>query len=96
MQVENSAETSGEHPIDRAARLLGGRATMATRFCVSLGAIGNWKARMPPEKICVLIERSTAGAVTRRDLRPDDWHEIWPELASDTPITTTEPATAGD
>lgn len=18
---------------------------------------------------------------TRRDLRPDDWHEIWPELA---------------
>ena len=27
------------------------------------------------------IERATDGAVTRRDLRPDDWHLIWPELA---------------
>lgn len=26
------------------------------------------------------IERATAGAVTRRDLRPDDWQSIWPEL----------------
>ena len=23
------------------------------------------------------------GAVTRKDLRPDDWHEIWPELKED-------------
>lgn len=29
---------------------------------------------------CVEIERSTAGQVTRKDLRPDDWHLIWPEL----------------
>ena len=34
-----------------------------------------------PEKRAVQIERATEGAVTRRDLRPDDWHEIWPELA---------------
>lgn len=27
------------------------------------------------------IELATAGAVTRRDLRPDDWRLIWPELA---------------
>ncbi len=33
------------------------------------------------------IEGFTQGAVIRRDLRPDDWHLIWPELA-------TEPATA--
>ena len=32
-------------------------------------------------KACSLIESETAGAVTRRDLRPDDWHVIWPELA---------------
>jgi len=43
----------------------------------------------------VSIERATDGAVTRKDLRPEDWHEIWPELASDTPIATIEPATAG-
>ena len=28
------------------------------------------------------IERITAGAVTRRDLRPDDWQRVWPELAA--------------
>lgn len=27
------------------------------------------------------LERATDGAVTRRELRPDDWHRIWPELA---------------
>lgn len=32
-------------------------------------------------KTCALIEAETAGAVTRRDLHPDDWHVIWPELA---------------
>jgi DNA-binding transcriptional regulator YdaS (Cro superfamily) len=29
---------------------------------------------------CVLIEQCTGGAVTRRDLRPADWQQIWPEL----------------
>jgi DNA-binding transcriptional regulator YdaS (Cro superfamily) len=29
---------------------------------------------------CVAIEKATAGAVTRKDLRPD-WKQIWPELA---------------
>ena len=33
------------------------------------------------EKICAALERESAGAVTRRDLRPDDWQVIWPELA---------------
>lgn len=29
---------------------------------------------------CVQIERLTKGSVCRWDLRPDDWHLIWPEL----------------
>jgi DNA-binding transcriptional regulator YdaS (Cro superfamily) len=37
------------------------------------------------ERLCVSIERESSGAVTRRDLRPDDWREIWPELATPTP-----------
>ena len=28
----------------------------------------------------VEIERATDGAVTRKELRPNDWHLIWPEL----------------
>jgi len=34
-----------------------------------------------PVERCVAIERATKGAVTRRDLRPNDWLQIWPELA---------------
>jgi DNA-binding transcriptional regulator YdaS (Cro superfamily) len=30
---------------------------------------------------CVAIEQATGGAVSRRDLRPNDWSAIWPELA---------------
>jgi DNA-binding transcriptional regulator YdaS (Cro superfamily) len=29
---------------------------------------------------CVAAERESAGSVTRKDLRPDDWQKIWPEL----------------
>ncbi|WP_321902051.1 transcriptional regulator [Paraburkholderia tropica] len=36
--------------------------------------------RVAGEKLCVAIERESRGAVTRRDLRPTDWREIWPEL----------------
>lgn len=35
-----------------------------------------------PVERCVPIERATGGAVTRQDLRPDDWQDIWPELAA--------------
>lgn len=35
-----------------------------------------------PVPHCAAVETATDGAVTRRDLRPDDWHRIWPELAT--------------
>lgn len=37
-------------------------------------------SRTVTPKRAVQIEKATAGSVTRRDLRPDDWREIWPEL----------------
>jgi DNA-binding transcriptional regulator YdaS (Cro superfamily) len=37
--------------------------------------------RKPSPEYCVSIERATEGKVTRKDLRPDDWEAIWPELA---------------
>lgn len=45
--------------------------------------ISSWLSgrRKPPIGKCVAIEQATNGAVTRRDLRPDDWWLIWPELA---------------
>jgi DNA-binding transcriptional regulator YdaS (Cro superfamily) len=42
--------------------------------------------------VCVAVERESAGAVTRKELRPDDWQKIWPELAQ-TPATIEQPAT---
>lgn len=36
--------------------------------------------RPVPIERCVAIERATGRKVTRQDLRPDDWHLIWPEL----------------
>ena len=36
--------------------------------------------------VCSLIETNSEGAVTREELRPDDWYIIWPELKSRTPV----------
>lgn len=58
---------------------------MASALGVTMAAIGNWKARGVPVQRCVVIERLTQGVVTRRDLRPHDWQQIWPELAESEP-----------
>jgi DNA-binding transcriptional regulator YdaS (Cro superfamily) len=42
-----------------------------------------WQGREPSPEKCVLIERATDGAVRRWDLRPNDWHLIWPEIIGD-------------
>lgn len=31
-------------------------------------------------ELCVVIERVTNGLVTRKNLRPNDWAAVWPEL----------------
>jgi len=37
-------------------------------------------SRTLDEKVCVAIEQCTRKIVTRQELRPEDWHLIWPEL----------------
>lgn len=73
-----------KHPIDLAAAALGSQAALAERLGVTRGAVNQWKdsRRLVPLEHCAAIEIATAGAVTRRDLRPDDWHRIWPELVT--------------
>ena len=57
------------------------------KLAVAIGAqpqlVWQWSSGVRPVPIerCVAIERATSGAVTRRDLRPTDWQDIWPELA---------------
>lgn len=50
---------------------------------ISAQAVHKWKVSgATPIERCAAIERATSGQVTRRDLRPDDWHLIWPELVT--------------
>lgn len=39
--------------------------------------------------LCVAIERETGGKVTRQQLRPKDWRDIWPELGMNNGLTLT-------
>ncbi|WP_250147793.1 transcriptional regulator [Escherichia coli] len=38
------------------------------------------KGQVLGASLCVLIERASNGEVTRQQLRPFDWMNIWPEL----------------
>jgi DNA-binding transcriptional regulator YdaS (Cro superfamily) len=60
------------------------REALAGKCDTSLGHLNNVSYGYKPcgPLLAVLIETHTDGAVTRRDLRPDDWQAIWPELAT--------------
>ncbi len=68
--------------ISRAAEILGSQRALADAVGVTPGAVSQWALGIHPVPIerAVQIDRATSGAVTRRDLRPDDWGDIWPEL----------------
>lgn len=62
----------------------GAQRQLAQKLGITPVLISQWANRqrpVPPER-CVEIERATTGQVTRRDLRPEDWMNIWPELAT--------------
>lgn len=58
-------------------------AAFAVECRTSLGHLRNvgYGLRVANPELCVSIERASNGAVTRQELRPEDWHRIWPELA---------------
>lgn len=58
------------------------QAVFGAQLGVTQGMINQWcNVLLPTPVRCVAIEQITNGQVTRKDLRPDDWHLIWPELA---------------
>lgn len=61
---------------------MGSQRALGEAVGIGQAAVGNWVMRgskVPPEH-CAAIEVATGRAVTRQDLRPDDWQKIWPEL----------------
>lgn len=84
----------------RACEVVGGVGKLARMLAVADATVTQWRngQRPVPLERCIAIERATAGAVTRKDLRPDDWPEIWPEAAQPDwrPVGAAEPVTAGE
>lgn len=55
---------------------------LAKKINVHAPDVSMWAAgtRPIPYKYGAPIEKATKGEVTRKDLFPDDWQDIWPEL----------------
>lgn len=58
------------------------QAEFARAIGVKHAVVYQWVTGRRPVPIerCAEIEKATNGLVSRKDLRPDDWHRIWPEL----------------
>jgi DNA-binding transcriptional regulator YdaS (Cro superfamily) len=57
----------------------GFQAKLAKRFNLSRQTVNGWRSGIPIP-YCAGVEHECAGEFTRRDFRPDDWKQIWPEL----------------
>lgn len=70
-------------PIQTAISEAGGPAVVAQLLEASVQAVCFWRdgKRSFPVEHCAKLEAAQT-KVTRRDLRPDDWHRIWPELVT--------------
>ena len=82
------------HPVTRACEVVGGQAELARRLGVTAAAVQQWRAgkRPVPPIQATAIERETQGEVTRQQMRPEDAHLIWPDLAVYEPNPTPAPA----
>ena len=63
---------------------LGGTMAVSALLGVKSPSVSEWKAndRIPLDKLIRLAPRAEAqGIATRQELLPDNWAEIWPELA---------------
>ena len=56
---------------------------LAKKLGVHASMVRQWKngTRPIPLERVTDIEKATNGMVSRKDLRPNDWHRYWPELA---------------
>jgi DNA-binding transcriptional regulator YdaS (Cro superfamily) len=66
--------------VARAIEQVGGPTKVAALLGVSPQAVCFWRdgKRQFPVEYCAALDAITT--VRRWDLRPDDWHRIWPEL----------------
>lgn len=63
----------------RMIELAGGVNALAEHLDQTATTVSNWRKREVPPIHCRAIEALTGISV--KELRPDDWHKYWPELA---------------
>ena len=75
-------EKSHATALDRAIQHCGGVTKLAVALELGQSVISNWRARdsVIDAIYCTAIDVLPASPVRRWDLRPADWHLIWPEL----------------
>jgi DNA-binding transcriptional regulator YdaS (Cro superfamily) len=66
----------------RACEANGGVSEVARRLGVKPPTVHQWLSgdRPVPAALAPQVEALLSQAVRRWDLRPDDWHRVWPEL----------------
>lgn len=55
-------------------------AAVAQEFEISVHAVYKWRKSGIPIEHCVTAEINSNKKLTRKVLRPLDWHKYWPEL----------------
>lgn len=67
--------------IIRAVEVAGSQKALAQQLGVSHQTVWAWINRESvPHQYGAAIESATGGKVSRKDLWPDQWQQIWPEL----------------
>ena len=72
-----------QNPIKKAVTLAGSQSALAAHLGISQPAISQAVKRggyLKPGH-CARLEQIFPGRISRQELRPQDWRDIWPELA---------------
>ena len=71
--------------IQKACQIVGGQSALARIISVTPPTVNQWicEKRSVSARLAVAIEGATSGKVSRKDLRPNDFHLIWPEMVKE-------------
>lgn len=70
--------------VKKARDAAGGTLALARAVGLAPAQVSQWMSgtRQVPLRYAAAIEQASGGAVTRRELFPDCWQFVWPELAT--------------
>lgn len=76
----SAMKSNANAPVKKACKVVGGQCALAIALGLDPSQVHQWVKgrRSVPIKYCQSIVELTDGAVSVQDLRPKDWHLIWP------------------